>query len=70
MLFVLGFVVGSVNSLIEALFFQVLTLREVVGAAVPAATIFGVLSPLAVLLSGLMVTGFAGATSAGPRQPE
>jgi hypothetical protein len=51
MLFVLGFVVGSLNSLIEALFFHVLTLRAVIAAAVPALVVFAILSPLAVLLS-------------------
>jgi hypothetical protein len=52
MLLVLGFVVGSANNLIEALFFNVLPLRETAAAAVPAAIIFAILSPLAVLLSG------------------
>ena len=52
MLFLAGFVVGSANSLIEAVFFHVLGPREVVGAAVPAAIVFAILSPLAVLLAG------------------
>ena len=52
MLFLLGFVVGSANNLIEALFFKVLPLREVAAAAVPAAIIFAILSPVAVLLAG------------------
>ena len=51
MLFVLGFVTGSLNSLIEALFFQVLTFRELVAAALAAAVIFAILSPLAVLFA-------------------
>ena len=52
MLFLLGFVVGSANNLIEALFFKVLTQREVAAAAVPAAIVFAILSPVAVLLAG------------------
>jgi hypothetical protein len=52
MLFLLGFVVGSANNLIEALFFKVLPLREVAAAAVPVAIIFAILSPAAVLLAG------------------
>jgi hypothetical protein len=57
MLFLAGFVVGSANNLLEALFFQVLTTREVIGAAVPAAIIFAVLSPLAVLCAGRIREG-------------
>ncbi|NUQ18495.1 MAG: hypothetical protein HOP95_08605 [Sphingomonas sp.] len=52
MLFLLGFIVGSANNLIEALFFRVLQLRELAAAAIPAALVFAILSPLAVLLSG------------------
>jgi hypothetical protein len=52
MLFLVGFIVGSVNSFIEAIFFRVLTSQEVVGAALPAAIVFAILSPLAVLLGG------------------
>lgn len=52
MLFLVGFVVGSANSLIEALFFKVLPLRDIPAAAVPAAIVFAILSPLAVLLAG------------------
>jgi hypothetical protein len=52
MLFLLGFVVGSLNSLIEAIFFKVLTLQEVVAAALPVAIVFAILSPVAVLLAG------------------
>jgi hypothetical protein len=52
MLFLLGFVVGSANSLVEALFFGVLGAKEAVAAAVVAAIIFGVLSPAAVFLAG------------------
>lgn len=51
MLVLLGFVVGSANNLIEALFFKVLPLRELAAAAVPAAIVFAILSPLAVLLA-------------------
>lgn len=57
MLFLLGFIVGSVNSLIEAVFFTVLTLREVIAAAVPAAIVFAILSPLAALLAGRLKEG-------------
>jgi len=52
MLFLLGFVVGSANSLIEAAVFGVLQPRQIVGAAVPAAIVFAILSPMAVLLAG------------------
>lgn len=52
MLYLLAFVVGSANNLIEAVFFSVLTLREAVTAAVPATIIFATLSPVAVLLAG------------------
>jgi hypothetical protein len=52
MLFLLGFVVGSANSLVEALFFKVLTPREAFAAALVAAVIFAVLSPAAVFLAG------------------
>src|SRR5437762_8195835 len=52
MLFALGFVVGSANSLIEALVFGVLSPREIVAAGAPAAIMFAVLSPMAVLLAG------------------
>lgn len=52
MLFILGFVVGSANNLIEALFFKVLPPREVAAAAVPTAISFAILSPVAVLLAG------------------
>jgi hypothetical protein len=64
MLFVAGFVVGSLNSLIEALFFGVLTLRQIAGAAIPAAIIFAILSPLAVLFSGRWREG-----ADAPREP-
>src|SRR5690242_17482406 len=52
MLFLAGFVVGSANSLIEAVFFHVLGPTEVGTAAVAAAIVFAILSPLAVILSG------------------
>jgi hypothetical protein len=52
MLLLLVFVVGSANNLVEAVFFGVLTPGEVAKAAVPAAIIFGILSPVAVLLAG------------------
>jgi hypothetical protein len=52
MLWLLGFVVGSANSLIEAVFFGVLSLRDAMGAAVPVAIAFAILSPVAVLLAG------------------
>jgi hypothetical protein len=52
MLFLLGFVVGSANNLLEAAVYGVLAPREVMSAAVPAAIIFAILSPIAVLLAG------------------
>jgi hypothetical protein len=52
MLFLLSFVVGSANSLIEAAVFGVLQGSQIVAAAVPAAIVFAVLSPVAVLLAG------------------
>jgi hypothetical protein len=52
MLFLLGFVVGSANNLIEAMFFGVLPPREVAAAAVPAAIIFVILALVAVLIAG------------------
>jgi hypothetical protein len=52
MLFVLGFVIGSANNLIEAVFFGVLSPSQVAAAAIPAAIIFAILAPLAVLLAG------------------
>jgi hypothetical protein len=52
MLFVLAFVVGSANNLLEAAFFGVLSIQQVAAAAVPAAIIFAILSPAAVLLAG------------------
>jgi hypothetical protein len=56
MLFVLGFVVGSANSLIEAVVFGVLSRREIVAAAVPPAIVFAILSPIAVFLAGRWAT--------------
>ena len=52
MLLLLGYVVGSANSLIEAAVFGVLQPGQIVAAAVPAAIVFAVLSPVAVLLAG------------------
>jgi len=52
MLFVAGFVVGSANSLIEAVVFGVLSPREIVAAAVLPAVVFAILAPIAVLLAG------------------
>jgi hypothetical protein len=52
MLFLLGFVVGSANNLLEAAVYGVLAQREVLAAAAPAAIIFAILSPVAVLLAG------------------
>ena len=52
MLFLLGFIVGSANNLIEAMFFGVLPPGEIAAAAVPAGTIFAILAPAAVLLAG------------------
>lgn len=52
MLFALGFVVGSANNLLEAAAFGVLAPREIVAAAIPAAIVFAILSPMAVLLAG------------------
>lgn len=49
MLFLAGWVVGSGNSLIEALFFHVLTLPEAASAAAVAGVVFAVLTPIAVL---------------------
>jgi len=51
MLLLLGFVVGSANNLLEAVVYGVLSLRQALAAAVPAAIIFAILSPLAVLLA-------------------
>ena len=52
MLFLLGFVAGSANNLIEAMFFGVLPPRAIAAAALPAVIIFAILSPAAVLFSG------------------
>lgn len=59
MLFLAGFVVGSANSLVEAVFFHVLGPKEVVTAAVAAGILFAILSPLAVLLAGRWRNGAA-----------
>jgi hypothetical protein len=52
MLFAAAFVVGSANNLLEAVVYGVLSLREAVSAAIPAAIIFAILSPAAVVLAG------------------
>ena len=57
MLLLLGFVVGSANNLLEAVVYGVLSLRQGLAAAVPAAIIFAILSPLAVLLAGRWKNG-------------
>jgi hypothetical protein len=56
-LFLLGFVVGSANNLLEAAVYGVLAPRQVMGAAIPAAVIFAILSPVAVLLAGRWGSG-------------
>lgn len=57
MLLLLGFVVGSANNLLEAMVYGVLSLRQALAAAVPAAIVFAILSPLAVLLAGRWKNG-------------
>ena len=57
MLFLAGWVVGSGNSLIEALFFHVLTLPEAASAGSVAAVVFAILAPVAVLTAGRWRTG-------------
>lgn len=57
MLLLLGFVVGSANNLLEAVVYGVLSLRQALAAAVPAAIVFAILSPLAVLLAGRWKNG-------------
>ena len=57
MLLLLGFVVGSANNLLEAVVYGVLSLREALAAAVPAAIIFIILPPLAVLTAGRWKNG-------------
>src|SRR5690349_1060137 len=69
MLFLAGFVVGSANSLIEAVFFHVLGAKEVVAATLPAAIVFAILSPLAVLLAGRWRKGSAAAEAGGFTAP-
>jgi len=64
MLLLAGFVVGSANSLIEALFFHALRARDLVAAALPAAIVFAVLAPIAVLIAGRWRRG-AAASDAG-----
>lgn len=59
MLFLVGFVVGSANSLIEAVFFHVLGPKEVGTAALAAGIVFAILSPLAVLIAGRWRSGAA-----------
>jgi hypothetical protein len=69
MLFVLGFVVGSANSLIEALVFGVLSPREIAAAGVPALIIFAVLAPAAVVLAGRWRSGHTAALNEGGFTP-
>lgn len=52
-LFVLGWIVGSANSLVEAVFFNVLTLSQTLVPAIFAAIVFAILAPLAGFLSNL-----------------
>jgi hypothetical protein len=52
MLFLAAWVVGSGNSLIDALFFHVLTMPEAFSAGAVSAVVFAVLTPLAVLAAG------------------
>jgi len=52
MLFLVSFVVGSANNLVEAAVYGVLAPRELLAAGVPAAIIFAILSPAAVLFAG------------------
>jgi hypothetical protein len=51
-LFLVGFVTGSANNLLEAAVYGVLAPRQLLAAGVPAAIIFAILSPAAVLLAG------------------
>lgn len=69
MLLLLGFVVGSANGLIEALVFGVLPLREILAAALPAAIVFAILSPAAVLLAGRLRPTDRGVGEAGRFTP-
>ena len=55
--FLLAFVVGSANNLLEAVVYGVLSLPQALVAAVPAAIIFTILSPVAVLLAGRWKNG-------------
>jgi hypothetical protein len=57
MLLLLGFVVGSANNLLEAVVYGVLSFRQALEAAVPAAIVFTILSPLAVLIAGRWKNG-------------
>lgn len=57
MLLLLGFVVGSANNLLEAVVYGVLSLQQALAAAVPAAIVFAILSPLAVLTAGRWKNG-------------
>jgi hypothetical protein len=52
MLLLAGWVVGSGNSLIEALFFHVLTFPQACAAGAVAAVVFALLAPVAVLTAG------------------
>src|SRR2546423_1383573 len=69
MLFVLGFVVGSANNLIEALVFGVLSPGEIAAAGVPAVIVFAILSPAAVVLAGRWRSGDTAAPKEGSSSP-
>jgi hypothetical protein len=69
MLFVLGFVVGSANSLIEAVVFGVLSPGQIVAAGAPAAIVFAILSPVAVFLAGRWRSGDRAAHRSGGFTP-
>ena len=59
MLFLVGFVVGSANSLIEAVVFHVRGPKEGGTAALAAGIVFAILSPRAVLIAGRWRSGAA-----------
>jgi hypothetical protein len=69
MLFALGFVVGSANSLIEAVVFGVLSPDQIVTAGAPAAIVFAILSPAAVFLAGRWRNGDRAAHRGGGFTP-
>ena len=51
-LFTMAFIVGSANNLLEAVVYGVLSVPEALSAAIPAAIIFAILCPAAILLAG------------------